>query len=134
MVILIVGMISYCIVSFKTKDLVSVEFRWMFPEIEKYGGKVVGRERDWYVVYEFSPKAFNDLIKNNEYSDKGYQGWKPFKENRLLGVRKILHINGRNSMFMRNLKLNKANANEIAIFADNMKSRIILYYGVTYGR
>ncbi len=132
--ILIIGMISYCIVSFKAKDLVGAEFGWILPEIEKYGGKVICRERDWYVVYEFSQKAFDDLIKNNEYSDKGYQGWKSFKGNRLLGVRKILHINGRKSMFMRNLKSDRATANEIAIFADAMNNRIILYYGVTYGR
>ena len=132
-VILIVGMISCCIASFRTKDQVGAEFGWMFPEMEKYGGKVVCRERDWYVVYQFSQRSFNDFIKNNEYSEKGYQGWKPFKEDRLLGVRKILHINGRKSLVMRNLKSNEDNTNEIAIFADNVKNQIILYYGATYG-
>ena len=117
----------------KTRDLVDLEFGWLFPAMEKYGGKVVCRERNWYVVYGFQEKSFNDFVNENGFHDKGYKGWEPFKEKKFLGVKKILSINGLESAFQQNLKLGNDGADEIAIFSDEARSQIILYYGVTHG-
>jgi len=115
----------------KSPDTVAREFVWI-ENLNLGLSDPILEERNWFKMYNINTNQMNQLILN-DLSKYKYMGWKDFREVGHIGPSATYTVNGEKDNIKVNYVTGSDRFDQVAIFVDVSKMKLILYYGRTYG-
>ena len=127
------GMLTAC----SPPNEIGYEFSWIKTVIPDLGVPLQ-ENPEWYRVYSLTDEQM-DRILAMRFTEQGYSDWKLFVDRRFSLGRPSCQIDGHLTPTQVCYKDNgsykfNSSRNFIAMFVETERKRLILVYGITYGR
>lgn len=115
-------------------NFVDPEFNWIHAVVPGLDAPLQ-EDNEWYRVYQLTDAQMATIL-SKRFLEQGYSEWQPFRERMTLGIKRPLYqLDGTVTPIQVCYKDGSTIPwNVIAIFVETEKKRLILLYGITYGR
>jgi hypothetical protein len=130
-----VAMVAMTIcVSCGPQNLVGNEFKWIHAVVSGLDVPIQ-EDSEWYRVYRLTDEQMAGIL-SKRFSAQGYSNWETYSNRMLLGIGKpFYHLDGMATPIQVCYKEGSTIPwNMIAIFVETENKRLVLLYGITYGR